>query len=162
MTDTPTGLAVNFTDYQAGAFVQSNVASALDRATTHTIKLTMYFVDGLANDVVQVCVDGTTCHTGTSWEDYFRDVEHNPTRTVDSLLFRTGGTAAPATFGNGFVVDNLTIGSSNTSPTACVFTMGPYDDDADRGLHDRSHDPRPERLHARRRRPFDHRCRSGR
>jgi hypothetical protein len=28
-------------------------------------------------------------------------------RTVDSILFRTGGTAAPATSGNGFLFDNL-------------------------------------------------------
>ena len=124
MTDTPTGLEVNFFDYQAavGDFVFSPVATGLSRSVTHTVKLTMFFVDGPANDIVKVCVDGTSCHTGTSWEDYFRDVEFNPTRTVDSLLFRTGGAAAPTTLGNGFVVDNLTIGSSNASPTACVFS----------------------------------------
>ena len=56
----------------------------------------MDFVDGPQNDVVLVFVDGSLAHTGTSWEDYFRDCEGNETRTVDSLLFRSSGTAAPA------------------------------------------------------------------
>lgn len=124
MTDTPTGLEVNFYDYQSGAvevgcvtgsnFIFSNVASGLDRTVPHTIKVTMQFVDGPANDVVKVYVDGVLSHTGTSWEDYFRECEVNPTRTVDSILFRTGGGAAPATLGFGFVIDNLSLNSSTT------------------------------------------------
>jgi len=122
MRDTPTGLEVNFYDYQSGAvevgcttgdnFIFSNVASGLDRTVPHTIKITMQFVDGSANDVVKVYVDGVLGHTGTSWEDYFRECEPNPTRTVDSILFRTGGAAAPATAGYGFVIDNLSLTSS--------------------------------------------------
>lgn len=122
MADTATGLEVNFFDYQSGAietgcttganFVLTNVASGLDRTIPHTIKITMQFVDGPANDVVQVYVDGVLKHTGTSWEDYFRECEGNPTRTVDSILFRTAGISAPATAGNGFVIDNLSLTSS--------------------------------------------------
>lgn len=122
MRDTPTGLEVNFYDYQSGAveigcvvgsnFIFSNVASGLDRTVPHTIKVTMEFVDGPANDVVKVYVDGVLGHTGTSWEDYFRECEGNPTRTVDSVLFRTGGAAAPGTLGFGFVIDNLSLNSS--------------------------------------------------
>ena len=122
MTDTPAGLEVNFYDYQGGTvaplcdgtFVFTNVASGLDRTVPHTIKVTMQFVDGVANDVVKVYVDGVLGHTGTSWEDYFRQCEPaNPTsRTVDSVLFRTGGAATPATLGNGFVIDNLSLKSS--------------------------------------------------
>ncbi|HET6597660.1 MAG TPA: hypothetical protein VFG81_18695 [Anaerolineales bacterium] len=122
MTDTPSGLEVNFNDYQSGAieagcptganFILTNVASGLSRTVPHTIKISMQFIDGPANDVVQVYVDGVLKHTGTSWEDYFRECEGNPSRTVDSILFRTGGTPAPATAGNGFVIDNLTLTSS--------------------------------------------------
>jgi uncharacterized repeat protein (TIGR01451 family) len=121
MTDTGgTGLEVNFFDYQHNiGFVETNVASGLDRTTAHTIKVQMDFVDGIANDVVKVYVDGTLKHTGTSWEDFFRDVELNPTRPVDSLLFRVAGTAAPATAGNGFLFDNLTLFSGPTpAPSA--------------------------------------------
>ncbi|HVF48526.1 MAG TPA: hypothetical protein VNA19_00485 [Pyrinomonadaceae bacterium] len=57
-------------------------------------------------------------HTGTSWEDYFRDVEGNPTRTVDSinfrtgvLLFRAGGPWATGFDGN---VDAFAIGTGGT------------------------------------------------
>lgn len=118
MADTPTGIDVNFYDYQhdAANFVQTPVATGLDRTAVHTIKITIDFLDGAENDVVRVYVDGSLAHTGTSWEDYFRDQESNPTRTVDSILFRTS-TAAPATAGKGFFIDNLSLSSSaRTAP----------------------------------------------
>lgn len=126
MADKPTGLEVNFYDYQDVApfggtvgdavgcgteddFVLSSVATGLSRTVPHTIKVTMDFIDGARNDVVKVYVDGVLGHTGTSWEDYFRYCEGVPTRTVDSVLFRTAGTAAPATSGYGFLIDNLDV-----------------------------------------------------
>ncbi len=113
MKDTATGLAVDFADYQTGGpgFVTTAVASDLDRSVSHNVRLEMDFVDGAANDVVRVYVDGILVHTGTSWEDYFRDFEGNETRTVDSLLFRVSGTAAPATNGAGFLIDNVALES---------------------------------------------------
>ena len=109
------GLEVNFYEYDQDAapvgddarFVFHNVATGLSRSTAHSIRLRMFFFEGPDNDLVQVCVDGTTCVTGGSWEDYFRDEEGNPTRPVDSLLFRTGGDANPATAGNGFFIDDV-------------------------------------------------------
>jgi hypothetical protein len=83
--------------------------NGLARNAVHTIKVSIDFLDGERNDVVRVWVDGTLRHIDTTWEDYFRFFEGNPTRTVDSILFRTAGTAAPATAGNGFLIDNLTI-----------------------------------------------------
>lgn len=129
MTDAPDGLQVNFYDYQdlapygsdadpdpgCGAeddFFFTNVATGLDRTVPHEIKVTMDFLEGSRNDVVKVYVDGVLLHTGTSWEDYFRYCERNPTRPVDSILFRTGGGDAPATAGRGFVIDNLTLAVS--------------------------------------------------
>ncbi len=122
MADTPAGLEVNFFDYQTGiGFVFTNVASGLDRTVPHSIKITMKFIDGAANDIVKVYVDGALLHTGTSWEDFFRENQPPGTRTVDSVLLRTGGTAAPATLGNGFLVDNLTL-FSGPGPQ-CTFTV---------------------------------------
>jgi len=124
MTDTPAGLEVNFFDYQisaappTGAFVFTNVISGLDRTVPHHIKITMQFVDGPENDCVQVYVDGALLHTGTSWEDFFRQVQPPGTRTVDCVLFRTGGTAAPATAGFGFLIDNLRVFSGPVSDLA--------------------------------------------
>lgn len=132
MADTPTGLEVNFYEYKdlapfgsdgdpapgCGAeddFFLTNLASSLDRTVPHTIKITMDFTEGQANDVVKVWVDGTLRYTGTSWEDYFRFCEVNPTRTVDSILFRTGGGHGfqyPDNLGKGFLIDNLTITTS--------------------------------------------------
>lgn len=123
MADTPTGLEVNFYDYQAALgntcgsgsnFVFTNVASGLARSAVHTIRVEMDFVDGIRNDIVRVYVNGSLLHTGTSWEDYFRDCESNPTRTVDSVLFRVGGTAAPATSGFGFFIDSFSMSSSSS------------------------------------------------
>ncbi|HEY5886987.1 MAG TPA: fibronectin type III domain-containing protein, partial [Acidimicrobiales bacterium] len=127
MEDAPGGLRVLFSDYQRAndpecdqadpaldGFVDEAIASGLDRGTAHSIRIEMDFVDGPQNDVVRVFVDGSLAHTGTSWEDYFRDCEGNATRTVDSLLFRSSGAAAPANAGKGFLIDNvaLTSGSS--------------------------------------------------
>ncbi|MDZ7359103.1 MAG: T9SS type A sorting domain-containing protein [candidate division KSB1 bacterium] len=119
MRDTPTGLEVNFFDYQisaappTGTFVFTNVVSGLDRTVPHHIRITMEFVDGPENDIVKVYVDGVLKHTGTSWEDFFRQNQPPGTRTVDCILFRTGGTPgvndAPATLGKGFLIDNLRV-----------------------------------------------------
>lgn len=132
MMDTPKRLEVNFFDYRdkkpyGGAvgdangcgdeddFVETNVAKGLKRDRPHTIRVTMTFRDGPRNDVVKVYVDGELEHKGTSWEDYFRYCEGNPTRTVDSILFRTGGDAAPATSGFGFLIDRLSLFSGKSS-----------------------------------------------
>ena len=57
--------------------------------------------------------------TGTTWENYYRyDPEqagnHNVVPVTRTLLFREGGSvsAAPATTGNGFLIDNVSYSSS--------------------------------------------------
>jgi len=162
MKDTPTGLSIEFYDYQdrfpfgslsnpaAGCglqddFVLTTVASGLNRSRPHTIKLTMDFLDGPRNDVVKVYVDGTFRHAGGSWEDYFRwctesgggipfDASADQSRTVDSMIFqaRTSGGTAPGTLGNGFLIDNLTYFSSNGR---CRNGDGDGDFDDDRDGH---------------------------
>ena len=109
MQDTPSGLQLNFEDYQhsIGNFVVTPIATGLDRTVPHTVKMTVQFVDGPENDIVNVYLDGTLIHTGTTWEDYYRDAGGIPA-PVDSLMFRVAGTAAPATTGNGFLIDNFT------------------------------------------------------
>ncbi len=130
MTDAPSGLAVNFFDVHGTSdpanFVgPRSVATGLDRTIPHTIKITVDFVDGPSNDVVRVYVDGDLRLTGTTWENYYRyDSEALPEggpRTVDSILFRTGGAAVPSVFGNGFLIDNLSLSSSNvlSLPSQC-------------------------------------------
>jgi hypothetical protein len=147
MQDTPTGLEVVFSEYVDVAplgtlaapgdgcgtgddWQDTVVATALSRSVPHTIRLTMDLVDGPHNDVVKVFVDGTLRYTGTSWEDYYRwctesgggvpnDAAADQSRTVDSLLFRTGGADAvrPWLQGKGFLIDNLTLLSGPPVPT---------------------------------------------
>lgn len=138
LSDTATGLVVNFYDYQDLApygsptapgdgvgpeddFGFTEVAAGLDRAVPHTVKLVVDTVAGPRNDVVKVYVDGNLEHTGTSWEDYFRwnqgpgDSEETApvreSRVIRTLLFRTAGAAAPATAGGGFLIDNVSLTS---------------------------------------------------
>ncbi|HWW76185.1 MAG TPA: hypothetical protein VNZ44_12360 [Pyrinomonadaceae bacterium] len=139
MADTPAGVDVNFYDYRDNApygsagnesagcdaeddFFFTPVATGLARNVPHTVKVVMQFVPGPRNDVVQVYVDGVLKHTGTSWEDYFRWCEAtDQSRTVDSLLFRTGGDPAPGTFGYGFLFDAVgqTSGTAPTNKDQC-------------------------------------------
>jgi len=90
-------------------FTETDIAT-LDRTVPHTVRITMEFIDGPGNDIVRVYIDGVFRIAGTSWEDYFRYCEGNPTRTVDSQIFlaRAGSGTAPGTFGAGFLVDNIT------------------------------------------------------
>jgi hypothetical protein len=108
-------------------FVETLVASGLDRSKPHTVKLTMDFMDGPRNDVVRVYVDGSLSHTGTSWEDYFRWCTesgggtglpaHDQSRTVDSMIFTVRGGQGETHHlnrGKGFLIDNLRLLSSTT------------------------------------------------
>ena len=86
------------------------------------VRITMTMVDGqVPNDIVRDYLDGVLEHVGTSWERYFLDViaenppAGNPSRTVDSLLFRAGGTAVPGTSGLGFFIDNVKLTSGLTN-----------------------------------------------
>ena len=120
------GLSVSFYDYRASAvdFVFQVVATNLDRTQWHRIDLSMDFFEGPANDIVQVSVDGGPVTVGTSWEDYFRDQEGNPTRPVDSLLFRVAG-GAEGNAGEGFFFDDVAYASSAcASATRWVATTG--------------------------------------
>jgi hypothetical protein len=91
----------------------------------HNVKLTMDTVTGPSNDVVNVYVDGTLVHTGTTWENYYRNdseasAEQSP-RIVKSVLFRENA-AAPATSGKGFFFDHLTLTSSRVAANDAVTT----------------------------------------
>ena len=104
-------------------FSPTTVATGLSRATAHTAKFVIDYVDGPSNDVVKIYIDGILVHTGTTWENYYRfdseaAAEQTP-RTTDDLIFRTGGTAAPGTAGNGFLFDNVSL-FSGTIPASDV------------------------------------------
>lgn len=125
-TDTENGIDVRFSDVQTtsnpSAWTYTTIAEDLSRSVPHTIKFEMEFVDGPSNDIVRIYIDGALVHTGTSWENYYRyDDESNPTlinetRTVDSLLFRVAGTAVSANAGEGYLIDNVIIETSDVPP----------------------------------------------
>ncbi len=113
---------------KVATFNESDIAT-LDRAHAHSVEFSVTFVPGPANDVVKIYIDGALRATGTSWEDYYRyDPEQTPTGNVvpqtRTLIFREGPfAAAPATANNGFLIDGVTMSSSNitapASPGVC-------------------------------------------
>jgi hypothetical protein len=97
-------------------FRSSDIAT-LSRDRSHLIQFSIDFKDGAANDTVKIYIDSKLEKTGSTWEDYYRfDPEQTPqgnqVPTVDKLLFRLSGTAAPTTAGQGFLVDRVVLGSS--------------------------------------------------
>lgn len=116
--DTADGINIIFYDVQGTSNPANFVLTDLgtyDRNFSRTVKLTLDTIDGPSNDVVKVWIDGILVHTGTSWENYYRydseaSAEQSP-RIVKTVIFRTGGPAAPATAGAGFFIDNLMMSS---------------------------------------------------
>jgi 5-hydroxyisourate hydrolase-like protein (transthyretin family) len=128
--DTPTGLRVTGFGFDASdlSFPETVIATGLDRSVPHTFSLVMDLVDGENNDRVAVSIDGATPVVIGSWEEYFRQGEGNPTRTVDSLLFRASGTAQPANAGKGFFIDGLTQTTTLTpEPAVTARVIDPTD-----------------------------------
>lgn len=115
--DGTTGIDVFFIDAQGTTnpanFVETQVASGLDRSVAHKINLTMDMLDGASNDVVKVYIDDILVHTGTSWENYYRYdseaiAEQSP-RIIKTVLWRSSGTAHSGNAGNGFLFDNVSL-----------------------------------------------------
>ncbi len=113
---TPLGSTAVLSDGCSGsdAFTDTDIAT-LDRSVPHNIRFSMRLIDGQGNDIVKIYIDGSLVQTGTSWEDYYRYCEAtNTSRTVDSLLFRTGSNTNatfPGNAGKGFLVDNVVLNS---------------------------------------------------
>jgi hypothetical protein len=124
LTDsTPAGMDVTFIDtpvpVPAGGtvnFVDHVVGTGLTRGDVHSVRVEIDFNEGPDNDVARVFVDDILQYTGESWENYYRyDAEQagsgNKVPTTDALIFRTNQTAAPATAGKGFRIDNVRVES---------------------------------------------------
>jgi hypothetical protein len=121
--DQPDGVHVFFVDVTnhgplgtVSSFNTSEIAT-LDRTRSHLIQFSIDFKDGTAKDSVSIFIDDKLVANGTTWENYYRyDPEQagsgNQVPTVDKLLFRQSGVAAPTTLGNGFLLDRVILASS--------------------------------------------------
>ncbi|WP_155892315.1 hypothetical protein [Conexibacter woesei] len=109
ITDEPDGLKVIWTDYTNNAFADHVVATGLSRNNPHLLVIALQFNDGAGNDVARVAVDGHRAITATTWEDYFRSVEHRAPPAIDELLFQTRSTAVPALAGHGLLFDDVRV-----------------------------------------------------
>ncbi len=127
--DNGTGLDVSLygTDISGapfGNFPSPISAPNLSYDAWHTVELFIGFVDGVngvhpnatGNDVVTLLVDGVVVATDTTWESFYHGSNPGaglgapPHRmAVDSLMFRSSGTAQPGNSGNGLFFDDVTI-----------------------------------------------------
>lgn len=126
----PVGTTASFNETEIAGGLATT--TALDRTVPHTITFAIDFVDGPANDIVNIYIDGALVHTGTTWEDYYRyDPEQagsgNQVPTVDSLILQTrtgsGPLTNPGNAGKGFLVDNFSISTGPTDTTPPVITL---------------------------------------
>ncbi|QDV43436.1 hypothetical protein Enr13x_32930 [Stieleria neptunia] len=117
------GFDLNFFDTTGVAFNGTPLVTGLSYSDWHTVEMYIEFVDGLGpgapgsemgNDIVNILVDGTLVHTGTTWESYFANAASQVSgpHAVDSLAFVARGSAAPGTSGNGIYFDNVTISNA--------------------------------------------------
>jgi hypothetical protein len=103
------GVDVYFDGAKAtGVFKEKKIAT-LDRESAHSIRFLIDFKTGA--DDVKVLIDGKMAISGTTWENYYRDLNQE-VAPVSKMLFRAAGTAVPANQGHGFLIDNLTLTSS--------------------------------------------------
>jgi len=122
--DNGQGIDLLFYDYFLGAWRATYVASGLSYADTHSLGFEVMFADGYANDLVNIYVNGSLAHTGTSWEQYYVDWQPaNVPVSVDTILFRMSGTAVSGVDGAGYYVDNFLLTASNTAPVPEPATM---------------------------------------
>lgn len=127
--DTP--LDVNPPGY---TFRETDAGVVLDRTTAHTIRFLIELVPGENNDIVRIFIDGHdigqelgVCFT--TWENYYRlsseqnqPPNNNTPPNLNSLQFRSAGTAAPALAGGGYLYDNVSVATRNSDgpePTQC-------------------------------------------
>lgn len=127
--DTP--LDVNPPGY---TFRETDAGVVLDRTTAHTIRFLIQLVPGNNNDIVRIFIDNVdigdklgVCFT--TWENYYRlsseqsqPPNNNTPPNLNSLQFRSAGTAAPALAGGGYLYDNVSIITRDTNgpaPTQC-------------------------------------------
>ena len=122
LEDSYDGMRVFFVEYPnvngAAAYTDRWIATV--NRNQHNVKFVTTFVPGTNNDVVRVFIDGEQKVCGTSWENYYRFYDQKDPVATDRLMWRIGGTAAPATEGDGFLFDNVTTTVSNEDAAACT------------------------------------------
>ena len=116
------------TNMNGGFHAPVTVATGLSYTDVHNIAFEINFVDGIeidggtglvnGNDIVNIYVNDSLAHSGTTWESYFWTTNEGQTppsvRAVDQLMFRISGTEAPDLAGGGLYIDN--VFTSNAVP----------------------------------------------
>ena len=146
--DTGAGFAVSFYDTSDGSndWNYSEMASGVSYTAWHNLTMAIEFKDGVVdslgdpyvegvsdgvygNDIVNIYLDGSLIHTGTTWESYYyttTEGSYTPptTQAVNSLLFRMSGTANDDNLGAGFYFDNVEVSNVPEPVTMSLLALG--------------------------------------
>ena len=123
------GIQMTFFDTDAaGAFVPHPLG-VYPRDEVHSIKFSIKFVDGPANDIVRLFVDGNDMgeelnECFTTWEQFYREVSHESVPVTNSIEFRVqgDGNTFANLVGGGYLFDNVTNTTADVggpAPTVC-------------------------------------------
>jgi hypothetical protein len=142
------GLDLEFFDTIGATIFNSTILDLnLSYTDWHTLGIEIFFVDDLAvgvlgdtnaegNDVVNIYVDGTLVHSGTSWESVYaaNTIDARRIQSVDRLLFARSNGVIPAQLNGGMYFDNVLVtdscppGNCNEPPSfssvgECISTL---------------------------------------
>lgn len=128
LADQAGGITLTFYDTDENGTFVATPLTTVSRTEAHTIKFVIDMIDGESNDVVKIYLDGSLVHTGTTWEQYYRESPEqagngNVVPSIDRLLLRSAGTAVSANDGNGYLFDNVLVSTSknDTQPPQVTF-----------------------------------------
>lgn len=118
ISDAGTGFNLTFIETTPISFPTTTIATNLSYAFWHQLDIYIEFIDGPANDIVTVLLNGAVIYSGTTWETYYASLAlPSPSPiAVDALLFRAAGTAAPGTLGNGLYFDDVVYNNAPLPP----------------------------------------------
>lgn len=127
--DSVNGLSLEFYDTDsAGGFDLTTLATGLSYDELHNVSMNITFNDGLGgsgegNDLLEIYLNGSLIHTGTTWETYYANLGSPREQAVDSLLFRVNP-SVPSVNGGGLIIDNVDINNGPVVPEPSSFILG--------------------------------------
>ena len=121
MRDTDEGIRVDLSDASgAGGKFVTHHAGVLSREEPHTIRFWIKVIEGPANDLMRLFIDGEDLgDCFTTWEGYYRNLGQ-AVPMIDRLQFRLSVPWPEPLADAGYLFDNVTATTSSSASTECT------------------------------------------